>query len=602
MKRRLGRIVLFLILLVILWEIFYAFGQEKTGNGFIHIPEIKMLSNVWILERTEEAITIFDAGGISTYPVDPHLTMTGTVKEYSIGDMILSDQVVTQIHIKEDVIHGKVLQFDKEGVQIEGYGMLPYAENCVGYRLYDSPMLWDISHLTVGYDFADFVLENGGICAILYVREEPISNIRVLLKTTDYAELTHKRLAICSDQGMTIRYYEGELLKELHLPPGESITVDSNSPYLKDGNSSCWLTPETLTGRICVTNLLREGGAPWYLGTLEIIAQGQELLLINELSLEEYLYYVIPSEMPATYPEEALRAQAICARTYAYGKIRAAGYPSYGAHLDDSVQYQVYHNQEAQARTTEAVRKTYGIVLETPDGEPAETYYYSTSCGRGTDERVWGSDEKQNTYLIGKKISRSGMEEWSAGKEAQEDDSALFLNAVYDDDYESDQPWYRWTYQVMNFDPEAFKERMIKNLDEMERSEAQSTGEIKALTITERGNGGVAACLEIETDAGIFHVRGEYRIREVLCDGRADCVRMDRLAIACKRLLPSGFFLLETGISEENVVGYTIIGGGYGHGVGMSQNGAKKMAEEGKTAEEILGFFYEGCDAVSIYD
>ena len=60
-------------------------------------------------------------------------------------------------------------------------------------------------------------------------------------------------------------------------------------------------------------------------------------------------------------------------------------------------------------------------------------------------------------------------------------------------------------------------------------------------------------------------------------------------------LLPSGFFVLETGKQGENVVGYSLSGGGFGHGVGMSQNGAKHMAMEGYTAEEILKFFFGEC-------
>ena len=49
------------------------------------------------------------------------------------------------------------------------------------------------------------------------------------------------------------------------------------------------------------------------------------------------------------------------------------------------------------------------------------------------------------------------------------------------------------------------------------------------------------------------------------------------------------------------MVGYTIVGGGYGHGIGMSQNGAKHMAEAGLTGEEILAFFYEGSRIETMY-
>ena len=64
-------------------------------------------------------------------------------------------------------------------------------------------------------------------------------------------------------------------------------------------------------------------------------------------------------------------------------------------------------------------------------------------------------------------------------------------------------------------------------------------------------------------------------------------------------LLPSAFFVIEPSHDKKNMIGYNIIGGGFGHGVGMSQNGAKNMALQGLGAEQILNFFYEGCKICS---
>jgi len=66
-------------------------------------------------------------------------------------------------------------------------------------------------------------------------------------------------------------------------------------------------------------------------------------------------------------------------------------------------------------------------------------------------------------------------------------------------------------------------------------------------------------------------------------------------------LLPSGFFVLDAIQKDQNVVGYKLIGGGFGHGVGMSQNAAKTMAFKGYSCEEILTFFYDGCKLADIY-
>ena len=143
---------------------------------------------------------------------------------------------------------------------------------------------------------------------------------------------------------------------------------------------------------------------PSYRGDFEIHKTEDGLLLINELLLEEYLYAVVPSEMPSTYPSESLKAQAVCARTYSYGYLEHAGLPALGAHVDDSVNYQVYNNIMEKKSSTDAVRQTEGELL-LQDGKPITAYYYSTSCGYGTDDRIWkeeGEDAVEN-FLVTKK-------------------------------------------------------------------------------------------------------------------------------------------------------------------------------------------------------
>ena len=65
---------------------------------------------------------------------------------------------------------------------------------------------------------------------------------------------------------------------------------------------------------------------------------------------------------------------------------------------------------------------------------------------------------------------------------------------------------------------------------------------------------------------------------------------------ACGNLLPSAFFMIETDKEDGEVTGINLAGGGFGHGVGMSQNGAKNLADLGYGAKDILEFYYEGCE------
>ena len=100
---------------------------------------------------------------------------------------------------------------------------------------------------------------------------------------------------------------------------------------------------------------------------------------------------------------------------------------------------------------------------------------------------------------------------------------------------------------------------------------------------------------------GTYAVRTEYNIRYILNNGSYSIVRRDGTEVASKTLLPSAFFMVTTGKEDGNVIGYTVVGGGYGHGIGMSQNGARNMAQAGLTEEEILTFFYEGSRIETIY-
>ena len=127
-------------------------------------------------------------------------------------------------------------------------------------------------------------------------------------------------------------------------------------------------------------------------------------------------------------------------------------------------------------------------------------------------------------------------------------------------------------------------------------------GNVRDIYIDKRGAGGVADELVIEGEKGVYKVISEYNIRYVLNNGESKVRRMDGSEVTSTNLLPSGFFVITAGKKEENVVGYTISGGGYGHGVGMSQNAAKEMAKCGWNAEDILQFFYENCFLKCIYE
>lgn len=342
-----------------------------------------------------------------------------------------------------------------------------------------------------------------------------------------------------------------------------------------------------------------------YRGKLELIEEEDGFVVINELPLEEYLYSVVPSEMPASYPMEALKAQAICARTYAYLHVLSPAYPQWNAHVNDTTSFQVYHSVEEQESTNQAVQETEGMVLLNPAGDGlAQTYYYSTSCGYGSDAHVWRTKYSDSyPYIISKAISRGNISSEGLTEESFE----AFIKNYRADDYESEEAWYRWSYEVKKADPqhlyEVLKKRyeanpkliLTKKKGDYVSQPIKEFEHVLDLEIVRREAGQVADELLITTDKNVYKVITELNIRYVLNDGCTKVKRQDGSLISMNSLIPSAFIWLETKEEKGKLTGYTIWGGGYGHGAGMSQNGAKNMALEGMTAQEILSFFFEEC-------
>lgn len=610
-----------------------------------HVPVVQVFTNVWILEDGEEGILIFHDGQREQYPYsqksdapdfegdisedmagEQFARPEGSARE-QVADVEITDGAVTSVSLKTEKLNGRILGADDTGVEVEGYGKLPLAEDYRGYRLYGSLQMCTVRDLHFGYSNADLCLENGEICGILMAREETMENIRVLIKTADYGGKYHEQLVLTSDTSFTVTYgsYENPLT-EGHSA-GEEWVIDTDSSYFEGGRVR--IAPDVLTGRVKLKNVSRSQGQPAYRGQMELVLTDQGIVVINEVPLEEYLYSVVPSEMPSSYPAEALKAQAVCARTYAYGHMEHAGYPQYGAHVDDSSSYQVYNNILEQESTTTAVKDTYGQLLYTSDGELASTYYYSTSCGVGSDASVWKTTNPPDLpYLKSKHLSHGAMTEQVAamagGLKLPEDDIGVrmqdeetfaeFITTVNKDDFEAEEGWYRWTYSVDKLDSDYITKRLQDRYDVNSRlvltlvdgeyvsRKIGDIGVIKDIYVAQRGPGGVAEELIIKAKNGTYKVISEHNIRYVLNNGTSKVERQDGSKVASTTLLPSGFFVIATSIKDGNVVGYTLSGGGFGHGVGMSQNGARQMARSGFQAKEILLFFYENCVISEIYN
>lgn len=527
-----------------------------------------------------------------------------------------SEQIVTLglrggelISYEEDgeIISGKTLQVTEHAVTLEEQREIPFGEVCEGYYQKEEVHSSNTSDIPIGYAFTDYLIKDGKICAFLILPKERMEYIRVAIQQSDYRGLYHKEVVLQSSEELMLSYLVNGERKEETLSAGKKLVLTQDTDYLKEGMLK--VVNPTNSGRTDLLSVHRNQGIPSYRGNFEIHKTEEGLLLINELLLEEYLYAVVPSEMPSTYPPESLKAQAVCARTYSYGYLEHAGLPALGAHVDDSVNYQVYNNIMEKKSSTDAVRQTEGELL-LQDGKPITAYYYSTSCGYGTDDRIWKEDgESAAPYLRSVHIAQDENNESQEiieqtdttqtdelqKKSEPEEVLREYLTTVHEEDYEKEEPWYRWSYTVQDLDIDLLK----KKLQERGISFTDFK-KVKDMEIIRRAAGGSARTLVISTDQGELQVEGEYEIRYVL-NQEGEVIRQDDSAYTLSTILPSTYFVMDLQKGKKGITGFTLSGGGFGHGVGMSQNAAKAMAQSGRTYEEILAMFYWNCQLAKKY-
>lgn len=371
-------------------------------------------------------------------------------------------------------------------------------------------------------------------------------NIRVLVMTNGFKGTVHPEVKLSSETGMTVTYADGKK----QYKKGKTLKLTPDHKWLKKGT----VRVKAQDGKVAVKSLKRGDGIPSYDGVIELRNTAEGIVVINELPVEDYLCGVVPSEMPSSYELEALKAQAVCARSYAYRQMEEYGYSEYEAHVNDSTDYQVYNNSGQAESCSRAVSETAGETVMYK-GKIATTYYYSTSSGKTTTMEAWGTKpSKTNGYLYAAEVKGE------------------------DGDYEKELPWYRWKVSVP-----------VDTLSDLiGLNTGKDIGTLENIGITKRGPGDVALVMKAVGDKGSVTVKTENKIRRALGGSEYKIKRQDGSETNGRELLPSAFFTIEKKGSK-----FVINGGGFGHGIGMSQTGANEMAKQGKDYREILTLFYK---------
>ena len=529
--------------------------------------------NVWLAESDGRHFKAYLGTAYREFPVSAKLGgedgMAG-----NLADLHMEDGKLVKITMKRDRLSGKVLSVTEDAIEIEGYGEIPLAPNFHVYKVYGDFKVLNASDILVGYNLQEFVAADGKLCAALLEREFDAKTIRVLLMDTGFKSVFHASADLVLGSGADLEYEnaKGKMVGE-RLEAGTQLTVGPDSPYLEYGRMI--ITPDEPEA-ITIRSIERSQGTPVYSGSLEIKGTPEGLVLVNDLFLEDYLTKVVPSEMPPSYEKEALKAQAVCARTYAYRQIQGNTYSQYGAHVDDSTNFQVYNNTSANDKSTQAVKETYGKMLFYED-KPIEAFYFSTSCGRTADAGVWGTDSGKYPYLRAVEVKEGGK---SLGKE----DNDGFESYIKREDviaYDTSYPMFRWQTDLPA---------------DVASAQISGAGQIQDMTVTDRGPGGIAGELTVTGSDGTVTIKGQSAIRSALGNPSLIITKKDGGTMTGSATLPSAFIAIEKRTGEDGSLSFHIYGGGFGHGVGMSQNVAQGMAKTGKGYKQILDFFYHGTE------
>lgn len=523
--------------------------------------------------------------------------------EKTIGDISLNNQKVTGIVLKPETINGKVLLIDEDKVEIEGYGEILLSDNFKIYKNYGVIEEQAVTDILVGYDLTDFVVADGKICAAIISRDLHADNIRVMVMSTGFTSLFHQRVSLTGTTDFTVSY--GDVTES--YTAGTVVDIYPGCSYLTGGRIT--IAPSASTGKITLLSVKKGYGNPSYGGKIEIGEYEEGLTVINDIPLEEYLYAVVPSEMPSEFGVEALKVQAVCARSYAYKQLLGNAYSMYGAHVDDSTNFQVYNNSATSEDAIQAVRETYGMVLGY-NGAPISTYYYSTSCGVSSDISIWNSNVDGMTFLVNKSID-------SSGKSVDLSDEKTFTDFIKSEDAEDFDygfPYYRWNVTMSldalsnSINTSLFarycaspSKILVKQNDGWVSKEVRSIGKLEKIEVLKRTASGAVAEVVFYGSENTVKVSDELSLRYLLNVGSASINLFNGNTITSK-MLPSAYCTFEEVKENDVITGYTIWGGGYGHGIGMSQNAVSNMVKSGMTFDEILMFFYEGTSLMNMYD
>lgn len=298
--------------------------------------------------------------------------------------------------------------------------------------------------------------------------------------------------------------------------------------------------------------------------------------LVNHVPLETYLRGVVPHEIGAFSPYASIEAQTILARTYALRNLRRFTIDNYELCAD--VNCQVYKGlTEVFPETDRAINNTRGLVL-TYQNELVDALYSAASGGvTATFGDVWHGPERP--YL--RSVVDAPANIWDLSKQslANEQNFRRFmsLNKGFN---EEGSDAFRWREETSLVEMTAF----LKQYFQKKQSPLANFQTIQQVKVVERSPAGRVLKMVVQTEKGTIDID------------------KDEIRNAFYPPISTLFYLDPVYDANKTLKGYTFVGGGFGHGVGMSQTGSYNLARLGWTAEQILNFYFPGAQIQPLSD
>lgn len=325
-----------------------------------------------------------------------------------------------------------------------------------------------------------------------------------------------------------------------------------------------------------------------------------KLISINYVDLENYLYGVVPNEISASWPIESIKAQAVAARTYAVSHLGTRSY--YGYDMEDSQDSQVYRGYSSENPTSNrAVDETKGEMIYY-NGKLIDAFYHSTSGGRTENsEDIWYEavpylrgveDEYSNIspYTEWQKVATKG---YIIDKLREDGHNVGDLYDIQLTDI-SENYRVKECIFVTDIGKITYKKENIRRvlgynfllsswftIDKGINSKYYFITEDNIINDTDKSGGIIGSILDTEVPLESGSLSNKY----IISSSGTSKLNVNNIA-----------FRDSKGVVKPNIdnSNYTFNGRGWGHGIGMSQYGARQMAAEGFTYKEILKHYYTG--------